>query len=97
MEVVLRPYDSVGRFGGEEFLIVVPGVARTEFGELLERLRGAAAEAPFTAGGRDLAVTVSLGGAVFAGESMDALIARADDALYEAKARGRNLVVLAET
>jgi diguanylate cyclase (GGDEF)-like protein len=97
MEAALRSYDSVGRFGGEEFLVVVPGVTGSQLGELLERLRGAVAEAPFMAGGRDLTVTVSLGGAVFAGESMDALIARADDALYEAKARGRDLVVLAET
>ncbi len=97
MESVLRPYDSVGRFGGEEFLVVMPGVSSAELGELLERLRGAASQAPFTADARDLAVTVSLGGAVYTGGSMDALIARADDALYEAKARGRDLVVLAET
>ncbi len=97
MESVLRPYDSVGRFGGEEFLIVVPGVSPAELGELLERLRSAASQAPFTADERGLAITVSLGGAVYAGGSMDALIARADDALYEAKARGRDLVVLAET
>ena len=97
MESVLRPYDSVGRFGGEEFLVVVPGVTRSELGELLERLRGAATRAPFKVDKRGLVVTVSVGGAVFAGESMDALIARADDALYEAKARGRDLVVLADT
>jgi diguanylate cyclase (GGDEF)-like protein len=95
MESVLRPYDTVGRFGGEEFLIVAPGVSRSGLGELLERLRGAASGEPFTAGERDLVVTVSLGGAVSVGESMDALIARADDALYEAKERGRDLVVLA--
>lgn len=97
MESALRPYDSVGRFGGEEFLVVLPGVSRPELGELLERLRGAAWRAPFKIEEHDHVVTVSVGGAVFAGESMDALIARADDALYEAKARGRNLVVLAET
>ena len=96
MESVLRPYDTVGRFGGEEFLIVAPGVSRSELGELLERLRQVASEAPLNAGERELVVTVSLGGAVYVGESMDALIARADDALYEAKARGRDLVVLAE-
>jgi two-component system cell cycle response regulator len=96
MESVLRPYDSVGRFGGEEFLVVAPGVSSPELGDLLERLRGAASQAPFSVEAHDLVVTVSLGGAVHAGESMDALIARADDALYEAKARGRDLVVLAE-
>ena len=71
--------------------------AGSELGELLERLRGAASRAPFKVDGGGLVVTVSVGGAVFAGESMDALIARTDDALYEAKARGRDLVVLAET
>jgi two-component system cell cycle response regulator len=96
MESVLRPYDAVGRFGGEEFLIVAPGVSRSELGELLERLRHVASGAPLNAGERELVVTVSLGGAVYLGESMDALIARADDALYDAKARGRDLVVLAE-
>jgi len=97
MESALRPYDSVGRFGGEEFLVVAPGASGPGLGELLERLRRAASRASFTVDARDLVVTVSLGGAVYAGESMDALIARADDALYEAKARGRDQVVLAET
>ena len=93
----LRPYDSVGRFGGEEFLVVVPGVSRSELGRLLERLRMVVSETPFAVGGRELSVTVSLGGAEHhAHESMDALIARADDALYVAKARGRDLVVFAE-
>ena len=96
MQSALRPYDHVGRFGGEEFLVVVPGVSRAEFAGLLERLREVVCGAPFTADGRDLPVTVSLGGAEHADESMDALIARADDALYVAKARGRDLVVLAE-
>jgi two-component system, cell cycle response regulator len=96
MRSALRPYDDVGRFGGEEFLVVVPGVSTSELRELLERLREVVHEAPFTADGRGLAVTVSLGGAEHSGESMDALIARADDALYVAKARGRDLVVLAD-
>ena len=96
MESVMRRYDGVGRFGGEEFLIILPGVTQSELGELLERLRAVVAESPITAGEHRLAVTVSLGGAVHAGESTDALIARADDALYGAKERGRNLVVLAE-
>jgi diguanylate cyclase (GGDEF)-like protein len=94
MESALRPYDCIGRFGGEEFLIVAPGVTQAELGELLERLRAVVAGSPITAGERRLAITVSLGGVVHAGESPDAFIARADDALYDAKARGRNLVVL---
>ncbi len=95
MESVLRPYDSLGRFGGEEFLIVVPGAGPTELSEVLERLRAVTAAAPFAAGGHDLVVTVSLGGAICAGESADALIARADRALYAAKEQGRDRVEVA--
>jgi len=96
MQSALRPYDTVGRFGGEEFLVVVPGVSRLELAGLLERLREVVRGAPFAVDGCDLAVSVSLGGAEHGEESMDALIARADDALYVAKARGRDRVVLAD-
>jgi diguanylate cyclase (GGDEF)-like protein len=92
---VMRPYDSLGRYGGEEFLIVVPGTGREELRDVLERLRAVASATPFAAGGRELTVTVSLGGVVRDGRSADALIARADDALYEAKEQGRDRVVLA--
>jgi diguanylate cyclase (GGDEF)-like protein len=95
MQQALRPYDRVGRFGGEEFLVLVPGVSAPELEQLLERLRAAVGSSPFTAGGQAFPVTVSAGGAVSGGEPADALVARADAALYEAKARGRDRVVLA--
>ena len=91
---VLRPHDVFGRVGGEEFLLVVPGVGAAELAEVLERVRLAVAAGPVVALGRALAVTVSLGGALFAGETVDALIARTDGALYAAKAQGRDRVVL---
>jgi len=93
-ESVLRPYDGLGRLGGEEFLIVVPGARREELRDVLERMRAAIAERPFAIGDGVLAVTVSIGGVVSAGESADGLIAGADDAMYAAKARGRDCVVL---
>lgn len=94
LESVLRPYDGLGRLGGEEFLIVVPGACKEELRDVLERMRAAIAERPFAIGDGDLAVTVSIGGVVSAGESADGLIAAADDAMYAAKARGRDRVEL---
>ena len=95
MTETLRDYDEVGRYGGEEFLLVLPGVAGPEVGEILERVRSAVAAAPVLAGGWRLDVTVSLGGACFDGEEkLKGLVGRAAEALYRAKARGKNAVVL---
>ena len=92
---VMRPYDAFGRFGGEEFLVIVPQVSEEELREVLERIRRAVAAAPFAVGGQELVATVSLGGATTAGDTADGLIARADDALYAAKGLGRDRVVVA--
>jgi two-component system, cell cycle response regulator len=91
---VLRPYDTIGRVGGEEFVIVAPGVDEAGLLEVLERVRRAAAEKPVVFSGTAFSMTVSLGGAVWRGEDGDALIARADDALYRAKEGGRDAVVM---
>jgi two-component system cell cycle response regulator len=92
---VMRPYDSFGRFGGEEFLVLVPGSGERELKEVLERIRSVIGSAAIVVDGHELAVTVSLGGATRGRESADDLIARADDALYAAKEQGRDRVVLA--
>jgi len=92
---VMRPYDTLGRFGGEEFLVLVPRSGEGELRDVLERIREVIGSAPIAVGGREIAVTVSLGGATRGGESADGLIARADDALYTAKEQGRDRVVLA--
>jgi len=94
LESVLRPYDILGRYGGEEFLIVVPAAGRAELADVLERMRAIVGVTPFTVAGERLAITVSIGGAVYGGGSADALVARADDALYEAKEGGRDRVVM---
>ena len=92
---VMRRYDSFGRFGGEEFLVIVPGSGEGELREVLERIRRAVGSTPIVTGGHELAVTVSLGGAMRGRESADGLIARVDDAMYTAKEQGRDRVVLA--
>ncbi|BDP40956.1 GGDEF domain-containing protein [Deinococcus aetherius] len=80
----------VGRWGGEEFLILLPGLAKPEAQALAERLRQSVAASPVAG----LPVTASLGVASYrlADDTADALLARADQALYAAKRSGRNNV-----
>ena len=98
MKDSMRGYDMVGRYGGEEFLIVAPASAAEESLKLAERIRGCIARAPVDTPDGPIEVTCSLGVAV-AGltprEEASALIGRADAALYRAKANGRNRVEMA--
>jgi diguanylate cyclase (GGDEF)-like protein len=89
----LRSFELVYRLGGEEFLIVLPGVTHAEGGEIAERLRAAVAETNPTG----IAVTISVGFSTGTGESLvyETLFKRADRALYDAKHAGRNRVVAA--
>jgi diguanylate cyclase (GGDEF)-like protein len=92
---VLRQNDRLGRYGGEEFLIVVDQSTRETLATMAERLRAAVADAPFDLNGAPRKVTASFGGAVANGEaSADAVIMLADQSLYGAKERGRNTVVI---
>jgi diguanylate cyclase (GGDEF)-like protein len=90
---MVRPYDSVGRYGGEEFLIVAPGCGLTETWELAERVRVHVAECSIMAGGSNVRVSLSLGVATAdsSGE-IEKLLHEADAALYQAKNAGRNRV-----
>jgi diguanylate cyclase (GGDEF)-like protein len=90
---VVRPYDSVGRCGGEEFLIVAPGCDLTETWELAERVRSHVAGCNIAVGGASVKVSLSLG--VATGETssdIEKLLNAADSALYQAKNAGRNRV-----
>lgn len=90
---VVRPYDSVGRVGGEEFLIVAPGCGLTETWELAERVRTHVASCNFMAGGAAMHVSLSLG--IATGEAVadsKKVLHNADTALYQAKNAGRNRV-----
>jgi diguanylate cyclase (GGDEF)-like protein len=86
-----RPYDIVARYGGEEFVLLLPDTALADGAECAERLRGAVAA--LAVAGYPHTITASLGVATLAaGEEGDALLGRADRALYRAKESGRNRV-----
>ena len=91
----LRPTDSLGRWGGEEFLIVLAQTARAEAEKIAERLRGLI-EACAIPALPDVRVTVSIGVAEHTpGETALQTVERADQAMYAAKQAGRNRVVAA--
>jgi diguanylate cyclase (GGDEF)-like protein len=90
----LRAMDVFGRFGGEEFLLILPGTAREGAQAAAERVRRAI-EAARIAALEGRSVTATIGAAqLVKGEDITALLARADRALYAGKAGGRNRVVL---
>lgn len=89
-----RTADVVGRWGGEEFVVIAPDTARDGATRLAERCRAAIAATPML--GSRLAVTVSVGVAVAeVGDDPRSLVHRADTAMYRAKRAGRNQVVVA--
>jgi len=89
----LRPYDSAGRVGGEEFLVIAPMKARTDFLTLFDRLCLRVAESKMTTRSGVLSVTLSIGVACAgAGSTADQILEAADAALYRAKNEGRNRV-----
>ena len=93
----LRETDHAGRLGGEEFGLLLPETDLAGATELAERLRAAIAAIRLEAGGRAVPLTVSIGlaGLSPADPSVDALFARADQAMYRAKQSGRDRVAVA--
>ncbi|HSL28298.1 MAG TPA: GGDEF domain-containing protein, partial [Anaerolineales bacterium] len=91
---MLRKQDWVGRWGGEEFLMILPGACDVE--ALAERVRSQVAGSEYSHGGDLIRVTVSIGGACAnPASSVDGILKKADDALYMAKKK-KNTVCVAE-
>ncbi|HJV87136.1 MAG TPA: GGDEF domain-containing protein [Noviherbaspirillum sp.] len=94
----IRPQEALGRYGGEEFLIVLPGSSHSTAMAVAERMRVAIASQPEAIAGTSLNLTISAGVAstdLFPTATTEELISRADMALYAAKDAGRNRVVKA--
>ena len=94
----LRTGDAIGRWGGEEFLIALPGATEDALPAILERIRSSLTKAPIQTSAGKLPVTASFGAAIITptkDDTLAALIKSADDALYKAKHAGRDCAVIA--
>lgn len=96
LRAVIRNYDAVGRYGGEEFLIVFPGANEKHALRAAERIRASVGDKPVPLADRMLPITMSIGvtatNPTTQAGNTETLIHLADEALYTAKARGRNRV-----
>ena len=96
MRAALRPVDHVARFGGEEFVLLLPATDIDRAQEALTRLQRELTASLFMHEGREVFVTFSGGVTAWrVGEALDAAIERADEALYEAKRTGKNRTCVA--
>jgi diguanylate cyclase (GGDEF)-like protein len=91
----LRATDVPARFGGDEFIVLLPETPPKGALDVAERIRAAISSRPLAINSRNVACTVSVGVACYPedGRTLDALAARADRALYQAKQEGRDRVV----
>ncbi len=93
---LLRRHEAVGRYGGDEFLVVLPGCRQDEAQALAERMRVSVNCRPLTMTDASIHASLSIGVAELApGESLDSLFERADTALYASKSAGRDRVSVA--
>lgn len=89
----LRPTDFIARFGGDEFVLLMPDTPLSAGLHLIEKLRAAIQACPFHFKGEPVTITTSIGVSAFRpGDRSDHVLKRADEALYRAKRRGRNCV-----
>lgn len=92
----VRPEDAIGRIGGEEFAIVMGESSVEDAGRMVARVQLALLDDPLVQDGQKIPLTASFGIATFAGdETKEALLMRADQALYQAKEAGRDSVIVA--
>jgi diguanylate cyclase (GGDEF)-like protein/PAS domain S-box-containing protein len=94
----IREIDLFARFGGDEFAVLLPGATGGQAMQVLERIHQAVSALPFELNGRQVPITITAGLACSkdGSESLDALLIRADQALYRAKETGRNRMILAD-
>ena len=95
MSSSIRPYDSVGRYGGEEFLVILPGCSLGDAVKQANRLHEVIGSTPIEYGDCSIHTTVSFGVTSFDNtikSNIEELVRFADEALYQAKMKGRNLV-----
>ncbi|MFL1525084.1 diguanylate cyclase [Pseudomonas sp. O230] len=94
-EGVLRPGDTIARFGGEEFVVMLPKSNSIEASVIAERLRSSIEASSVEAGDEVIKITVSIGCASMSQSrsTLKQLLVSADSALYQAKSRGRNCIV----
>ncbi|MEO8134459.1 MAG: GGDEF domain-containing protein [Betaproteobacteria bacterium] len=94
----IRPYDTLGRYGGEEFLMLMPGTAQDLAASIVDRARLAVENQACIVDNKAIRITISAGIATYSKDvDLDALLLSADHALYRAKESGRNRVVIATT
>jgi diguanylate cyclase (GGDEF)-like protein len=92
---ISRQEDTVGRWGGDEFMVLMPNASISDLETLAERLRSKIEHKAFVCKGKRVAVTVTIGGSNLAmTDSFMTLMSKADDALYKGKADGRNRCVI---
>lgn len=94
----LRKTDFIARIGGEEFVVLMPETNADQAYGVIDKIREAIAKCPFHFKEKPVSITLSFGVTEFEGEDKpDAVFARSDKALYQAKQQGRNRVILAES
>ena len=86
-----RKGDQIGRYGGEEFIILLPGADEEGALGVMERIRQGLSQDSFPEG---ITITVSAGISIWGGEDIDTLIAVTDKKMYKAKEAGKNAVFL---
>jgi len=93
---ILRTLDTAGRYGGEEFVVILDTADQAQAVQSAERIRRAVERHVFSWNGHEMRITVSVGASAIhsSDETVDSLIARVDEALYRAKSEGRNRVCI---
>lgn len=97
LKSAVRPYDAIGRYGGEEFLMILSNCSKDTFENVAKRFCVLISRTPFVAADTKITVTISIGATLrgfLTNHETHAIIQTADNALYEAKHTGRNRVVV---